>query len=106
MHGRSRGGAGGTGGLGGTGEVRGAGGAEGEGVATREGVAGGRDSAAFLLAGEGGGGVFLITRYGQIDKPEAFPQKARRYWKDSLWINILERDQADRGVRRCANTTT
>ena len=28
--------------------------------------------------------AFLIPRYGQIDKPESFPQKVRRRWGDSF----------------------
>ena len=50
-----------------------------------------------------------ILRYGQIDVPEAFTQKARRCWTDSFSINMLGPDQADRRVCRCgtrhANST-
>lgn len=33
--------------------------------------------------------VFIIPRYGQKDKAEAFPRKARRCWKDSLSIYTI-----------------
>ena len=39
------------------------------------------------------------------DTPEAFTQRARRCWRDSLSMNIIGPDQADRGVRRWGKTT-
>lgn len=42
----------------------------------------------------------------EISHKSSLPSKARQCRRDSLSIYIPERDQADRGVRRCGNTAT